>query len=305
MTPRETGKDDAMKYKVRSQDQHVETRALVHGLLAGRTFDLSLTMCPNPLCPCRDIFLTVKEQLSDGHPPAKHSGKAEFLLDLRQRCLGQDDKGDPASMAFGRDFTASLTEADWGWFDEWWMDCRETQMSMADLDYLPATFPERVFEDLSCLVGYDEVVTFTGGLGFTFQGEPWAAVDSYCVNPECDCTSALLVLVPVAGRGPDTGKPGTCVDGFYSYDSKSFQVETELAAGPGSGELIAALRAGHPNLEAELAEHHRRLRILFRAELTRRIAAAHPGTIRKEPSVGRNAPCPCGSGKKFKRCCGA
>jgi uncharacterized protein YecA (UPF0149 family) len=22
------------------------------------------------------------------------------------------------------------------------------------------------------------------------------------------------------------------------------------------------------------------------------------------PKVGRNAPCPCGSGKKYKRCCG-
>jgi len=26
--------------------------------------------------------------------------------------------------------------------------------------------------------------------------------------------------------------------------------------------------------------------------------------IRKEPKIGRNAPCPCGSGRKFKKCCG-
>ncbi len=25
---------------------------------------------------------------------------------------------------------------------------------------------------------------------------------------------------------------------------------------------------------------------------------------RREPKIGRNAPCPCGSGKKYKRCCG-
>jgi uncharacterized protein len=25
---------------------------------------------------------------------------------------------------------------------------------------------------------------------------------------------------------------------------------------------------------------------------------------REEPKVGRNDPCPCGSGKKFKQCCG-
>ena len=30
------------------------------------------------------------------------------------------------------------------------------------------------------------------------------------------------------------------------------------------------------------------------------------GTVRREvPKVGRNDPCPCGSGKKFKQCCGA
>lgn len=28
------------------------------------------------------------------------------------------------------------------------------------------------------------------------------------------------------------------------------------------------------------------------------------GTVRKEKKVGRNEPCPCGSGKKYKKCCG-
>ncbi|MEF9942100.1 MAG: SEC-C metal-binding domain-containing protein [Lachnospiraceae bacterium] len=28
------------------------------------------------------------------------------------------------------------------------------------------------------------------------------------------------------------------------------------------------------------------------------------GTIRKEQKIGRNDPCPCGSGKKYKKCCG-
>lgn len=29
------------------------------------------------------------------------------------------------------------------------------------------------------------------------------------------------------------------------------------------------------------------------------------GTVRKGVKIGRNDPCPCGSGKKYKRCCGA
>ncbi len=27
--------------------------------------------------------------------------------------------------------------------------------------------------------------------------------------------------------------------------------------------------------------------------------------VRDNPKVGRNDPCPCGTGKKFKKCCGA
>ena len=30
-----------------------------------------------------------------------------------------------------------------------------------------------------------------------------------------------------------------------------------------------------------------------------------PATIRTGPKIGRNEPCPCGSGKKYKKCCGA
>jgi uncharacterized protein YecA (UPF0149 family) len=33
---------------------------------------------------------------------------------------------------------------------------------------------------------------------------------------------------------------------------------------------------------------------------------AAPKTVRHDgPKVGRNDPCPCGSGKKYKKCCGA
>ncbi|WP_054774967.1 SEC-C metal-binding domain-containing protein [Methylogaea oryzae] len=35
------------------------------------------------------------------------------------------------------------------------------------------------------------------------------------------------------------------------------------------------------------------------------VAASHDPIVRESPKTGRNDPCPCGSGKKFKKCCGA
>jgi preprotein translocase subunit SecA len=38
------------------------------------------------------------------------------------------------------------------------------------------------------------------------------------------------------------------------------------------------------------------------SEAVEAVAKARP--VRTGPKVGRNEPCPCGSGKKFKNCCG-
>ena len=45
---------------------------------------------------------------------------------------------------------------------------------------------------------------------------------------------------------------------------------------------------------------------IFDAETRKRLyrEQKQSGTIRKEKKIGRNDPCPCGSGKKYKKCCG-
>ncbi len=60
--------------------------------------------------------------------------------------------------------------------------------------------------------------------------------------------------------------------------------------------------------ELERMEEERRLQRERELELARQQAASEEETRkpvrRKEEKVGRNAPCPCGSGKKYKKCCG-
>lgn len=40
------------------------------------------------------------------------------------------------------------------------------------------------------------------------------------------------------------------------------------------------------------------------ANAPRKSGAASTTVVNNEPKVGRNDPCPCGSGKKYKNCCG-
>ena len=54
--------------------------------------------------------------------------------------------------------------------------------------------------------------------------------------------------------------------------------------------VIAGVEPGEPE---DLAD----------VETLLRGGAAPPETVPRKPTVGRNAPCPCGSGRKFKNCC--
>ena len=41
-----------------------------------------------------------------------------------------------------------------------------------------------------------------------------------------------------------------------------------------------------------------------RAREAKREQTARPAKTGSQPKIGRNEPCPCGSGKKYKKCCG-
>jgi len=70
------------------------------------------------------------------------------------------------------------------------------------------------------------------------------------------------------------------------------------------GEEIVALCEKHHwkvivGIEADQPEDLSDIDLLLRA------LAGKPSAHRPAPRIGRNDPCPCGSGKKFKKCCAA
>ena len=68
---------------------------------------------------------------------------------------------------------------------------------------------------------------------------------------------------------------------------------------PSGQAFVEALKKVLPDLDAVLGKRQVLLRRLYRRALRRK-------TIRVQaPQPGRNDPCPCGSGKKYKKCCGA
>ncbi len=139
------------------------------------------------------------------------------------------------------------------------------------------------------LVVWDDARPSLRGDTYVLGEHIYEAVELYCVEPDCGCGELIVDFGPVVPRG---------------------------APHPGHIELDgteATLRPDHERHRARLtelwtaycrrhADHRERFarRRAIMHSLAGRIVAAPP-----KPKVGRNAPCPCGSGRKLKQCCGA
>lgn len=81
-------------------------------------------------------------------------------------------------------------------------------------------------------------------------------------------------------------------------ESKAFEMLEPIQANPASWKTMGSA----PHFNQELAGTFN----LLRTKMARDdLPLMHPSTLATPVKIGRNDPCPCGSGKKYKKCCGA
>ncbi len=169
-------------------------------------------------------------------------------------------------------------------------------------------FRER-FPDLAAR----ETSTFTR-LAVDASGLPagqYVFLEMFCYEPGCDCRRVLLAATNAAdGRCEAVINFGWEDENFYKRwmgedepDLRAAIMGPCLHLGPAQGPHADALLdlakqslLRDPAYIARLREHYR----LFREDVER---SARRAPERSRTKVGRNDPCPCGSGRKFKKCC--
>lgn len=121
--------------------------------------------------------------------------------------------------------------------------------------------------------------------------ERYWAVDLYCRNPDCSCTTSVIRFHRVEDDETTTFAGEATID----YADAKPRART---SSPSAARVFERLwKESEYNLRARHAEASSAVRRL--APRIKERAAAPPVWGR----IPRNAPCPCGSGRKFKRCC--
>jgi hypothetical protein len=159
--------------------------------------------------------------------------------------------------------------------------------------------------------GVDETRTITTRGHPLLPDDEYALVEFYCPDPTCDCRRAMLNVVP--RRGVKRSFLASISFGFDRDDEMAGLFLDPLNPQSEYAEVFLdiVLRdiLSDPDYVARLEAHYDQVKQAVAnptppiRRVLRRLRAEEAMPASPKKTVGRNAPCPYGSGKKYKNCC--
>ena len=241
-------------------------------------------ICVNPRCSCTRMGLTIR--------PARRG--ADGMFEIQGPVLAGEVSADGADLKLEEDPTGRFSAVATAWLREqlnqghqrsWLRErWRRVRGQIGDPAYPPALPPQRV----DGMISFSEVFPYDFDLTVVHERRIYLADDYYCLEPACTCDDVVVAFADVS-RGVDSDALGHARASLRRLRAGVIEGPTVIQ------QLWNALLDLHG--PRSLRERFRRMRAVARS----RAASLSQGA---RSQVGRNALCPCGSGKKFKRCCG-
>ena len=265
---------------------------------AATHYRCELEICPSAICSCGDLVV-VLTPLAAPLAPDPSGATLRLRVDPFERDAVSasgppEEPADPADQALA----AELTDASWELLERHFLAVKDSALQAFDPDDpdVEVPFPVDEIEKESRLVGFMDVFPYAPPFEIEVAGADFLVDDEYCVQASCECTTTTLVFVPIGDEAEDA----RWILDLDHRTGKVTPADQDLALNDAERAAWQALHAQVPHVQSTVAQRHAWLKKLYARHRRRQLA-----TPVRRVKVGRNDPCPCGSGKKAKRCCGA
>lgn len=145
------------------------------------------------------------------------------------------------------------------------------------------------------LVNYRTVFPADFDLIFVVDDTAYWLEDFHCLIAGCDCANAAVSITQLDDEGEDHQELGS-----VTFDLSHVPVKLE---GKKGSIALAKRLLDETDLHRRLMERRAECRLAAPAVTQAVGVGRRPEPAVRRAKAGRNDPCPCGSGKKYKKCC--
>ena len=261
-------------------------------------YECIISACENPGCTCETTYFDLIPVRIEGEnnelPPPRG-----VRLNIGKRSLEYTNKKKlpKADIKFAKQFLRQLDENDFRLIHKMHFAFKNKVTEKAPIDAIDAYFDFDEVELEGLMYAYNDVLPYGDPLHVTVDGRKYEIFDQYCLQPKCACTDTILNVFPVDKVGK-IGKE-SCVLSL-KYKNRKWKTIEQRSSSVNLKTVRAAIAAQIPNFYAQLKKRHLKLKAIY-AHSKKKYFSPDQGL--DMPKVRRNDPCPCGSGKKFKKCC--
>ncbi|MEA3231927.1 MAG: SEC-C metal-binding domain-containing protein [Thermodesulfobacteriota bacterium] len=275
-----------------------ETKKIVATIQNGdinRHYECSLLSCDNPVCTCDDIYLTLL--------PLEHENiqispyKVDIDIINKKLAFKDKDKISRENLDFANLFLSKLDDADFQFLWEHYFAYKNNITEEVNIDAIEAHFDYREVEQDGLMYAYNDVLPYGDQLLVKIGGQQCIIFDQYCLLPKCSCTDATLTIFS-SEKSDEAGKELYSVT--LNYRKKKWKTAEGQPISGDTKNVRSAIVEQIPDIYKKLPNRHIKLKGIYahcKKKHFTNTRQLHP------PKVGRNDPCPCGSGKKYKKCC--
>lgn len=269
-------------------EKMIEVDAL-EGIFSNHEYYVQMTVCSNPTCDCGGGYLRLhreNEKIPDGY----------LEINVYEKTLKYPDKNHcELNPIFKKELEEKLDDKDWENLTRGYFAYKEVLSENYDVTQLNIPFPPDVVEDPSIMQSYIHYFPRAKIFKVDKDGEILILIDLYCVSPYCGCTQINLEVFKENSFDKSIGS--------FDFDYKKGKI-TDVEVGctiRDAKAFILQCRKKYPNFDKQIAKRNRNFRVLYKKYIQQNFEL--PPTISSK-KIGRNSPCPCGSGRKYKQCCG-
>jgi hypothetical protein len=272
--------------------------------------------CTNPRCT--DTHVTLKFEEIDELLVVKKRGTLFYLdLDYKRGTVKHSGKLPAVLLPLSSEFMESLTSEILKGFETFVCEAKEKTRRIEEYRLDGESIENGILVNFSDIVSDNNPTSgkYSPRFYVSHKGTECVVEDLYCPRLTCDCQNVNLLFLEIERHGDgDNAVKGEMLRVEVPFKGRITLPET-MKCSPGKARsLIKEFFLCYPDAMEEFRENY-----VIVKDIARRSLAAGAQTKQKEerlvqsprlPAIspgaktGRNEPCPCGSGKKYKKCCG-